>query len=521
LTLFQHNSQQYCSVGGVKYEIEEALNVKITGDQKLTPFPAFTISTRTDGKRYSLLSEPVSDWFVNGWVAQSMDPWHEGLHTTNTVHDGVDFFYRNGFLINFYAHGLSTGDDGPRPYPSTAGYLIPDIKYCMNTQRFPRLWSSSAREVYAWWIKRYAAQVSASFTTNGTHSVATVTISGSQDTNTAIEILASGLGSAVVARLLTNGATNTTDFRTEGELIKVKVGTTVTNVQLEYFAGPLARNDFYITNQTQALNTTSVTGVLSNDWSGVWSGLIAITNSVPQHGSLTWHTDGSFTYSPVTNGTECFTYHATDGINDFGTAMVTLLLTKTGTIYSDDFQRCSLGSLFPWQVYDSSSWNINGGVLQGGHPGNYGYAYVSPLWTNSNYSIEAQVQFSAGSCGGGVGARLNPTTGAHYAAWLYPDGSFCGGGRLALVKFSTWVDWGYNGASSTPMTQTNVTIGAGWHPLKLVCSNSVLQVYYHGTNVITMTDADTAQPVYTTAGISADVFTGNLSLSNLLVTPVP
>ena len=35
--------------------IQEQVSVKITGDQKLTPFPAFTLSTQTDGKRYGPL----------------------------------------------------------------------------------------------------------------------------------------------------------------------------------------------------------------------------------------------------------------------------------------------------------------------------------------------------------------------------------------------------------------------------------------------------------------------------------
>ena len=57
------------------YDLQAALNVKITGDQKLTPFPHWTLSTRTANKRYPLLSEPVSDWFVGGLVAQSLEPW--------------------------------------------------------------------------------------------------------------------------------------------------------------------------------------------------------------------------------------------------------------------------------------------------------------------------------------------------------------------------------------------------------------------------------------------------------------
>src|SRR5439155_771055 len=45
------------------YEIQGQLGVKIAGEQKLTPFPHWTVSTRVSGKRHAFLSEPTSDWF--------------------------------------------------------------------------------------------------------------------------------------------------------------------------------------------------------------------------------------------------------------------------------------------------------------------------------------------------------------------------------------------------------------------------------------------------------------------------
>jgi hypothetical protein len=500
------------------YRIQEGLNVKITGDQKLTPLPAFTLSTQTDGKRYPILSEPVSDWFVSGSVAQSLDPWHApGIHTTQTMEDGVDFYYQMGFLINFYCHALATGY---RPYgPSgAAGYLSPQyIQYGMNAQIHPRVWAANARDLYQWWLTRSTVQISAgSYSTNATHTVAAVAISGAHDTNTAIEILAIGSGSAVVSQLLTNGAVATTNiYRTVGEVIKVRVGTAITNVQAEYFPGPFARNDNYTMLQGQTLNVAAAAGVLSNDWSGTWSGLSAILTGGPYHGNLTLNLDGSFSYTPTNAfwGTECFTYEATDGQNNFGIATATISVTRTNSLFDDDFVRCTGNALTPWQVY-SGTWSLGGGLMQGNRSGDYGYSYVTPVWTN--YSVEAQVQLSDATYGGGIGARLTTGTGAHYAAWLYPSANI-----INLVKFSSWNTWGYNGSAYSPMAQTNVTVDTGWHPLKLVCSNAVLQVYYHGTNVITMQDADSAQPVYSTGAISLDLYDGAISVSNLVVAPIP
>ena len=160
----------------------------------------------------------MSDWFVNGAVAQSLDPWHPpGIHTSQTMHDGVDYYYKMGFLINFYAHGLSTGDRGQSPIRRR---LATSFLITSNMERMPELhpllWPVNARDVYQWWLNRSTVRVTAnSYPTNGSDSVAVVSITGAQDTNTAIEILAVGSGSAFVSQLLTNGvlATRTTTER--------------------------------------------------------------------------------------------------------------------------------------------------------------------------------------------------------------------------------------------------------------------------------------------------------------------
>ena len=61
--------------------------------------------------------------------------------------------------------------------------------------------------------------------------------------------------------------------------------------------------------------------------------------------------NGGFTYTPQSGfaGMDCFTYQATDGTNNFGTAMVTIQVTQTGGLFNDDFTRCD-GPLSPWQV---------------------------------------------------------------------------------------------------------------------------------------------------------------------------
>jgi hypothetical protein len=58
------------------YDIENQLGVKASGEQKLTTFPSWVLSTATPGKRYPFISPPVSDWYVGNLVAQSLEAGH-------------------------------------------------------------------------------------------------------------------------------------------------------------------------------------------------------------------------------------------------------------------------------------------------------------------------------------------------------------------------------------------------------------------------------------------------------------
>ena len=213
------------------YSNQAALGVKIAGDQKLTPFPHWTLSTQTSSLRYPTLSEPVSDWYVGGLVAQSLEPWHPpGVHTQASMQTAVDFYYNLGFLVNIYSHTLSdgNGDAGPLTYD----YLT----YCANTNLHPRIWSANAIGVYNWWLARSNAQISVSFSTNGNQSVASFSVSHATDPNTTVELYIPATTSFCSLQVFTNGVVaGTNGFRVNGQLIKVLVGTTVSNVIVSYY----------------------------------------------------------------------------------------------------------------------------------------------------------------------------------------------------------------------------------------------------------------------------------------------
>jgi hypothetical protein len=93
----------------------------------------------------------------------------------------------------------------------------------------------------------------------------------------------------------------------------------VTNV------APVAAADDYTTHQDLAM-TIDAPGVLSNDTDANSDPLTASKLSDPTHGTVTLHSDGSFTYTPSSGykGDDAFSYRAYDGALYSSTATVTI-----------------------------------------------------------------------------------------------------------------------------------------------------------------------------------------------------
>jgi VCBS repeat-containing protein len=107
---------------------------------------------------------------------------------------------------------------------------------------------------------------------------------------------------------------------------------------------PVALDDAYSTNEDTPLTVNSP-GVLGNDSDSDGDSITAVLVSGPSHGSLSLKADGSFTYVPVANynGSDSFTYKASDGTNNSVAATVTLTINSVndapvaaGDSYSTD-----------------------------------------------------------------------------------------------------------------------------------------------------------------------------------------
>jgi VCBS repeat-containing protein len=88
---------------------------------------------------------------------------------------------------------------------------------------------------------------------------------------------------------------------------------------------PVTRNDEYTLSEDEILSINSP-GVMSNDSDVDSLFLTAMVNTGPQHGSLVFHSNGSFEYTPDIdfNGTDYFVYFIDDGHVSSAKTLVTL-----------------------------------------------------------------------------------------------------------------------------------------------------------------------------------------------------
>jgi YVTN family beta-propeller protein/VCBS repeat-containing protein len=92
---------------------------------------------------------------------------------------------------------------------------------------------------------------------------------------------------------------------------------------------PVANPNAYTVAEDKTLTTTATTGVLANDTDAEANPLTAALVTGVSNGTLTLNANGSFSYKPKSNfnGTDSFTYKASDGNSQSNVATVTITVT--------------------------------------------------------------------------------------------------------------------------------------------------------------------------------------------------
>jgi hypothetical protein len=467
-------------------EILAGLNLKVAGEQKLSPFPHWTVSTGTSGKRFNFISVPVSDWFVGTRVAQSI----EAGHTEDSIHAAVDYYYQMGGLINLYGHLLRTN-----------GLQGEYVRYAMDTNLHPRVWGVNAQDLYQWWTNRSKAHVTAEYQVSNTNqAIATFRLSGATDAQTAVELLIPDSGTLGNLAVFTNGmSASPAAFRVNERRVKVLVGSTITNAQVRYTLGPRAGDDSFTASSGPIVEVTAP-GVLQNDTPGLGGGsLTPILVTTPTHGEVLLQADGSFIYTPgdPSSTTDEFSYRVDDGVALSPNATVNLSFGNR-TYTSDDFTRSEVPApVAPW-LPESGNWVITNAILQAGPntQQTYSHLYLAGDWQDC--TLEARIRFDAGAFGGGLGGRVDPATGARYAAWIYPEGSEGGEKTLRLVRFYNWTSW-------TLMQEVSLAaVGTNWHHLKLAFNGNQIAVWLDEALLISTRDESSSRKE---GGVSLELWT--------------
>jgi VCBS repeat-containing protein len=115
--------------------------------------------------------------------------------------------------------------------------------------------------------------------------------------------------------------------------VSVLLNNTITN------RAPVAADDAYTTAEDTAL-TVAAPGVLGNDSDPDGDSLSAVAGSGPSHGTLTLNANGSFVYTPAANynGSDSFTYRASDGTltSNLATVTITITAVNDAPVAADD-----------------------------------------------------------------------------------------------------------------------------------------------------------------------------------------
>lgn len=210
-------SPAFNSTREASYAMMEQLGAVSMGEQKVGPFPHWTLSTQTEGKRYPHTTMPLSEWFNAGEMVQALDD-----HTTNTMRAAVDFYYDRGLFINFYSHS-----------PTEAANVPGD--YARYTGAKPAIWAANSAEIHDWWLVRSNVSLAPTFSTSGVTSILQTAISGALDTNTAVELTLPNASGLKAAQVFLNGAPATAgSSRLFNGVLKIKVGTGITNLEVRY-----------------------------------------------------------------------------------------------------------------------------------------------------------------------------------------------------------------------------------------------------------------------------------------------
>ncbi len=201
------------------------------------------------------------------------------------------------------------------------------------------------------------------------------------------------------------------------------------------------------------------------------------------------------------------TITAPAAMNPTITMTVTLNLTQNPPVTL--MQTSFPGSTLDGWAYSpqglASNWSVSNGVVSYNGGGASQIYAGNNTW--SNYAVQASFRLSTlTDYPGGIRGYVNPSTGASYAAWLYP--------AEGVVKLWRTTTWNINTSPVLLGTSARLTMDTtDWHALALSINGGRIVASYDGVAVVTVSDSNLSGGM-----IALDVSNKPIQFADLVVT---
>ncbi len=194
----------------------------------------------------------------------------------------------------------------------------------------------------------------------------------------------------------------------------------------------------------------------------------------------------SLTLSPNTAGMAPGTYTTTVNVSSSNSVSgspqtINVTLSLTGILMQSKFPGPTLDGWVYSPLGNAAGWSVNNGALSYSGIGAAQLYAGNATW--SNYTVQTGFQLSSLSdYPGGIRGYINPSSGASYAAWLYPG--------EGVIKVWRTTAWDINSSPVLLGTSGHVNMdNVNWHTLALSINAGQIVAYYDGAPQITVNDS--------------------------------
>jgi hypothetical protein len=218
-------------------------------------------------------------------------------------------------------------------------------------------------------------------------------------------------------------------------------------------------------------------------------------------------TPGSNTVSINASGLAVGTYngHVTIAANGVPNSPVSIPVSLQ--VFSGDLHETFSNGANGWIISPmglGAGWSVSNGVYSYNGSGLSQSCTGNSNW--SNYVMDANIKLSSlSNWPGGIRARVNPSTGAGYAVWLYPAS-----GLAILYQVG---QWDINGSVLKQLAQAPLSFDTtAFHDLRISFNGTSISVSWDGVVIMATTDAS-----YSSGFVCLDADSQPISYSNVTV----